>query len=124
MKSDYMTQKREKLVDLLTEGYFEEDEAKCLLYIADNEDVESKEIEYKLLLRQPEVSVALQELSDEDIIEVGEENKEGRGRPVKIYNLKRPIDEIINDVVEDIEENIKELKNKKKELQELSQDLL
>ncbi|MFW6141253.1 MAG: ArsR family transcriptional regulator [Candidatus Saliniplasma sp.] len=124
MKSDYMTQKREKLVDLLTEGYFEKDEAKCLLYIADNEDIESKEIEYKLLLRQPEVSVALQELSDKDIIEVGEENKEGRGRPVKIYNLKRPIDEIINDVVEDIEENIKELKNKKKELQELSQDLL
>ncbi|MGM0405114.1 MAG: ArsR family transcriptional regulator [Thermoplasmatota archaeon] len=123
MKSDYMTEKRKKLVDLLTEGYFEEDEAKCLLYIANNADVESKEIEYKLYLRQPEVSVALKKLSDKDIIQVGDENKEGRGRPVKIYNLKRPIDDIVNDVVEDIEDRIKELENKKKELEELSQEI-
>jgi len=123
MKSDYMTEERKKLVELLTEGHFEEDEAKCLLYIAKNEDVESKEIEYKLFLRQPEVSIALQGLSSKGMIEEGEENKDGRGRPVKIYNLKRPVDGIIKDVVEDIEENIKELKNKKKELQELSKDI-
>jgi len=124
MKSDYMTKNQEKLVGLLTENYFTEDEAKCLLYIADNEDVESKEIEYSLYLRQPEVSVALNTLIERDIIEKHDENKEGRGRPVKIYNLKKPMNQIINEVVEYIEDKIDELKTKKNELKELSRDLI
>jgi len=124
MKSDYMTKKQKKLLGLLTENYFTEDEAKCLLYIADKEDVESKEIEYTLYLRQPEVSVALNALIEKDIIEKHDENKEGRGRPVKIYNLKKPMDQIINEVVEYIEDEIDELKTKKNQLEELSQDLI
>ena len=123
MKSDYMTEERKKLVDLLTEGHFEEDEAKCLLYIAKNEDVESKEIEYKLFLRQPEVSIALQGLSSKGIIEEGEENKDGRGRPVKIYNLTKSMEEIINEVVADLDDRIEVLQKKKRELKDLGSDM-
>ncbi|MFO7792979.1 MAG: hypothetical protein R6W73_08395 [Candidatus Saliniplasma sp.] len=123
MRSEYMNQKRRDLVDLLAEGYLSEHEAKCLIYIADKDDVESRELENVLYLRQPEVSIAVQGLVDKGLIGKHEKNKDGRGRPTKIYNLERPIEEVIDDVVEDLESRIENLRDKKIELKELRADL-
>jgi predicted transcriptional regulator len=48
-------------------------------------------------LRQPEVSIAIRYLLKNNWIEVSEENKsKGKGRPIKLYSLMVPINQIID----------------------------
>ena len=123
MTPEYMDEDRKKLVELLIEGEINKNEAKCLIFIADKDDVKSKEMEDALDLRQPVVSIAVQELREKGWIEKKDVKKSGKGRPTHAYNIKKPIDEIVNDVIKDIEKEIEELKDKKRELRDLTMSL-
>ena len=46
-------------------------------------------------LRQPEVSIAMQILRERNWLTEHEIKSSGKGRPLKIYALRAPIDEII-----------------------------
>ena len=66
-----------------------------ITYLANTDEVTSREIEMGTNLRQPEVSIAMRTLRNNNWIEERDLKAEGKGRPMKIYKLGVPIGEII-----------------------------
>ena len=69
--------------------------ATLITFLANVEEASSREIEMGSDLRQPEVSIAMRTLRDNNWIEEKEIKREGKGRPMKVYSLRASIDEII-----------------------------
>ena len=70
--------------------------ATMMAYLMNVDEASSREIEISTGLRQPEVSLAMRLMSNQSWINVRSEKKPGKGRPVKIYSLLVPVDEIIS----------------------------
>ena len=70
--------------------------AAIMAYLMNVDEASSQEIEISTGLRQPEVSLALKLMHKQSWISVRSEKKPGKGRPIKIYSLVTPIDEIIS----------------------------
>jgi len=70
--------------------------ATMMAYLMNVDEASSREIEISTGLRQPEVSLAMRLMSNQSWISVRSEKKPGKGRPVKIYSLMAPVDEIIS----------------------------
>lgn len=100
------TEKEEEMADLLSEVGLKKNVAKVLVYLANTEEATSREIERGTDLRQPEVSIAMRTLSEKEWISNRESKAESKGRPVKIYNLARPMPEIIDTLEKDKKEEI------------------
>ena len=90
--------------------------AKTLMYISQVDECRSAEIEHGANLRQPEVSVAMQELLRRGWVKKRDLKKKGKGRPVHIYKLSSPIDKIIGSFET---QKTKEIDIIKKDLDEL-----
>ncbi len=91
--------------------------ARILSYLQSINEATSMELERGLGLRQPEVSVAMNELEERDWINEREEKKLGKGRPYKLYSLKVGFNEIIVELekqqkkaVDEMQASIKQLK--------------
>ncbi len=69
--------------------------ATLITFLANVDEASSREIEMGSDLRQPEVSIAMRTLRDNQWIEEKEIKREGKGRPMKVYSLRASIDEII-----------------------------
>lgn len=69
--------------------------ATLITFLANVEEASSREIEMGSDLRQPEVSIAMRTLRENNWIEEKEIKREGKGRPMKVYALHATIDEII-----------------------------
>lgn len=93
------TEEDEEFSNLLTEIGLKRNVAKVLIYLAMTEEATSREIERSTDLRQPEVSIAMRTLKENEWIESRESKAESKGRPVKIYRLSKPITEIM-DIIE------------------------
>ena len=63
--------------------------AKTLLYISQFDECKCADVEQGADLRQPEVSIAMQELRRRGWVNKRDLNKEGKGRPVHIYTSTR-----------------------------------
>ena len=92
--------------------------AKTLLYISQVDECRSAEIEHGADLRQPEVSVAMQQLQNKGWIKKRDLKKKGKGRPVHIYKLSLPIDDIVKNFekektqqIDSVKKDLTELKN-------------
>ncbi|MFZ2497468.1 MAG: transcriptional regulator protein [Methanosarcina sp.] len=70
--------------------------ATTMAYLMNVDEASSREIEISTGLRQPEVSLAMRLMHIQSWISVRSEKKPGKGRPVKIYSLAAPVDEIIS----------------------------
>jgi predicted transcriptional regulator len=70
--------------------------AHLIIYLKNAKGVSSKDIEKAIGLRQPEVSIAIRTLRERYWVNENEVKKNGKGRPMKIYELGATIDEIIN----------------------------
>jgi predicted transcriptional regulator len=70
--------------------------ATMMAYLMNVDEASSQEIEISTGLRQPEVSLALKLMQKQSWISVRSEKRPGKGRPMKIYSLVTPIDEIIS----------------------------
>jgi predicted transcriptional regulator len=66
-----------------------------IAYLASGVEASSREIERGSDLRQPEVSIALRTLRQHDWIEEKISRSDGTGRPMKVYRLKTPIEDIL-----------------------------
>jgi len=66
-----------------------------ITYLANTDEVTSREIEMGTDLSQPEVSIAMRTLRNINWIEERDVRTEGKGRPMKVYKLSVPIGEII-----------------------------
>jgi predicted transcriptional regulator len=69
--------------------------ATLITFLANVDEASSREIEMGSDLRQPEVSIAMRTLRENNWIEEKEIKREGKGRPMKVYALHATIDDII-----------------------------
>lgn len=111
------SKKDEALVGLLMGTGMPKNVAKTLAFIRKKEETTSVEIETTTSLRQPEVSIAMQELRRKKWIVKRDLKKEGKGRPVHAYKLALPFEKIVDTLdkeerkrIERIESNIEQLK--------------
>ena len=70
--------------------------ATTMAYLMNVDEASSRGIEISTGLRQPEVSLAMRLMHNQSWVSVRSEKKPGKGRPVKIYSLAAPVDEIIS----------------------------
>ena len=113
-----LDEKDEEAVQIFTDLGIPKNLAKTLLYIYQVDECQSGDIEQGTNLRQPEVSVAMQELRKRGWVTKKDLNKKGKGRPVHIYKLTTHLSNILNAFgqeklkeVERIKNDISELKN-------------
>ncbi|HRR87774.1 MAG TPA: helix-turn-helix domain-containing protein [Methanoculleus sp.] len=92
------TPRDEEVAELLTDIGIKRNVARVLVFLTNNGEATSREIERGTDLRQPEVSIAMRYLKECNWIDVRESKSESKGRPVKIYNLSRSISEIVDTI--------------------------
>jgi predicted transcriptional regulator len=112
-----LTKKDELLVELLMRTGLSKNIAKTLVYLRKKEETTSVEIESATSLRQPEVSIAMQELRRRKWVSKRDIKKEGKGSPVHSNKLALSFEKIIDTIeaeerkrIEMIEATIKQLK--------------
>ena len=112
-----LSRRDETLVDLLIETGLSRNIAKTLVFLSKRDETTSVEIEKATGLRQPEVSIAMQELRRRKWVDKRDIKKEGKGRPVHSYRLSLPWADILAHIdreeqakIDRIEANRKKLK--------------
>jgi predicted transcriptional regulator len=90
--------------------------AKTLLYVSQFDECKCADVEQATDMRQPEVSIAMQELRRRGWVKKRDQKKEGKGRPVHIYKTTTDLSEILN-VFE--QEKLKEVESFKNDISTL-----
>ena len=108
--------KDKKIINIFTDLGMQKNIAKTLMYISQVEECRSAEIEHGANLRQPEVSVAMQQLQEKGWVEKRHKKKKGKGRPVHIYKLTSPIDSLVKNFED---EKVQEIETVKQDLNSL-----
>ena len=92
--------------------------AKTLLYVSQFDECKCADVEQATDMRQPEVSIAMQELRRRGWVKKRDLKKEGKGRPVHIYKTTTDLSAILKAFeqeklkeVESIKNDISALKN-------------
>src|SRR3989337_766743 len=93
-----LSRRDETLVDLLIETGLSRNIAKTLVFLSKRDETMSVEIEKATGLRQPEVSIAMQELRRRKWVDKRDIKKEGKGRPLHAYPLATPFTEIVESI--------------------------
>ena len=70
--------------------------ATTMAYLMNVNEASAREIEISTGLRQPEVCLAMKLMCNHSWVSMRSEKKSGKGRPIKIYSLAAPVDEIIS----------------------------
>jgi predicted transcriptional regulator len=99
------TEKEEEFANLLIAIGMKKNSAKVLVFLASMSEATSREIERGLDMRQPEVSVAMKYLMDQDWIRHRESTHEKKGRAVRIYKLAKSMTVIINSIEKEKKNN-------------------
>ncbi len=108
-----------EMVELLRSLNINRPVALTLACLSKGEEISSQCIEMISGLRQPEVSIAMRYLRENDWVDMREEKKnQGKGRPVKLYKLTVRMEAIIDTIEENVMaeskavlQNIERLKN-------------
>ncbi len=108
-----------EMVELLRRLNINRPVALTLACLSKGEEISSQCIEMVSGLRQPEVSIAMRYLRENDWVDMREEKKnQGKGRPVKLYKLTVRMETIVNTIEENVMaesravlQNIERLKN-------------
>ena len=108
----------DKAVQLFTELGMPKNVAKTLMYISQFDECKCADVEQGTDMRQPEASIAIQELRERGWVKKWDLKKKGKGRPVHIYKPTTPLSEILKvfeqeklKEVESVKRNMSELKN-------------
>ena len=115
-RSFVLDEKDERAVELFTDLGMPRNLAKTLMFISQVDECKSSEVEQGADLRQPEVSVAMQELRRRGWAEKRDLKKKGKGRPVHIYTLTKKLPEILNKFEQ---EKMKQVETIRKDLTDL-----
>ncbi|MGA2919270.1 ArsR family transcriptional regulator [Methanoregula sp.] len=94
----YFTEKEEEFTNLLIDIGTKKNIAKVLVFLAGTPEATSRAIDRGTDLRQPEVSLAMKYLMDLGWIKCRENRSEKKGRPTKVYELAKPIHEIMSSI--------------------------
>jgi len=116
-RSFVLDEKDDKAVELFSELGMPKNLAKTLMYISQVEECRSADVEQGADLRQPEVSVAMQELRRRGWAKKRDLKKEGKGRPVHIYKLTKPLPQILKSFEDEKMKQVDTIKSDLSELQ-------
>lgn len=98
-REPHMDDKEHEMVMLLQKLNVSKPVAKALACLLSTDKITSREVERMSRLRQPEVSIAMNYLKENNWVEVEElKKKQGKGRPIKVYSLIVPMDQIIETI--------------------------
>ncbi|PWR75207.1 hypothetical protein ACKUB1_15370 [Methanospirillum stamsii] len=92
-----------QIIDVLSDIGLKSGESRILVVLFKGYDLTSRELERISDLRQPEVSIAINQLIKRKWVWVTSHITEKKGRPVKVYSLSRTIDDILDEIKGDIE---------------------
>jgi predicted transcriptional regulator len=92
-----------EITGILTNVGLKSNEARVLVVLFKGYDLTSREIERIVDLRQPEVSIAINQLISRKWAYISSLITEKKGRPVKVYSLSISIDAILDQIEEQIE---------------------
>jgi len=113
-----LDEKDDKAVQLFTNLGMPRNLAKTIMYLSQIDECRSADVEQVANLRQPEVSVAMQELRRRGWVAKQDIKGKGKGRPVHVYKPVVQLSEIMKNIeqeklreFETVENNISELKN-------------
>ncbi|MFQ6127525.1 MAG: ArsR family transcriptional regulator [Thermoplasmata archaeon] len=93
--------------------------AKTLVFLSKRDETTSVQIEKATGLRQPEVSLAMQELRRRGWVTKRDIKKEGKGRPVHAYRLSSPFSKIIATIKKEEDKKIERIVKNMNELHSL-----
>lgn len=108
-----------KDVKVLTDLGLSLHQTKILLFLNETKKSSSREIEFGNLLRQPEVSSATILLGKKGWLGYKNVKTIGRGRPYKVYYLKKSLKEILKEVIDINKAKIKEMEKAIKTVDDL-----
>jgi predicted transcriptional regulator len=113
-----LDEKDDKAVQLFVGLEMPKNLAKTLLYISQFDECKCADVEQGADMRQPEVSIAMQELLRRGWVKKRDLKGKGRGRPIHIYKPTMHLSEILKTFeqeklkkVESVKRGILELKN-------------
>jgi len=113
-----LDEKDDKAVQLFTNLGVPRNLAKTIMYLSQIDECRSADVEQVANLRQPEVSVAMQELRRRGWVAKRDIKGKGKGRPVHVYKPVVQLAEIMKNIeqeklreFETVEDSISELKN-------------
>ena len=112
-----------EFVEVLRELSIPRNVAAMITYLANVEEATSREIEIGSNLRQPEVSIAMRTLRNNNWVEEREIKKDGKGRPMKVYRLTKSLGEIIKHFEEEKKKESAKTMESIEKLKELSRGL-
>jgi len=115
-RSFVLDEEDNEAVQLFSELGMPKNLAKTLLYVSEVKECRTKDIEQGADLRQPEVSVAMQELRKRRWVKKRDLKMKGKGRPVHIYKTATNLSEIFKTFEQ---EKLKEVESVKKDLSKL-----
>jgi len=102
-----LTDKEEAFVSLLVRIGIKQTIARTLVLLARLKTATSRDIEHGADLCQPEVSVAMKYLAEKGWVESQEFLSPRKGRPVKIWNLKVPVGQILDSIGREKQDELK-----------------
>ncbi len=111
MEPKGLTEDDRVLVDLLINTGLSKNVAKTLAFLRKVDETTSVEIETSTALRQPEVSIAMQELRRRNWVTKRDVKKKGKGRPVHAYRLAVPFSKIVEMIEKEERKKIKEIED-------------
>jgi predicted transcriptional regulator len=103
-KVTFFTDKEEEFINLLIKIGIKKNIARILVFFANITDATSHDIERGTDMRQSEVSLAMRYLMDKGWIRSRESSADSKSRPIKIYELAKPFNEIM-DCIENEKKN-------------------
>ena len=109
----------ERAVELFADLGMPKNLAKTLIYISQCQECRSADVEQGANLRQPEVSVAMQELRKRGWARKRDLKRKGKGRPVHIYQLTKPLPDILKTFENEKLTEVKHIQNNIDQLQGL-----
>ena len=121
-RSFVLDEKDDKAVQLFADLGMPKNLAKTLMYISQVEECRSADVEQAADLRQPEVSVAMQELRRRGWAKKRDIKKKGKGRPVHLYKLTQPLPKILKSFEQEKMKQVATIKNDLTELSSLIKD--
>jgi len=106
---EIMSEKEEKLIDVLQHLEFDRCNAKTLVYMLVKKTARGKDIEQAMDIRQPEVSRSTTELRGLGILSMRPIPQKGKGRPTHQYILNKSVSEIKDFLVKGMQEKAEKI---------------
>lgn len=111
----------ERAAALLMDLGFARNVARALILLKHVDEAVSREIEQGATLRQPEVSLAMQDLRERGWVTKRDIKREGKGRPLHAYRLAVSFDQILNSIDADQRRHAASMAEKLERLRTIAQ---